>query len=168
MPSSKIHPFSLSVLILVPLFLVVGASIIGFAINYRTQHDPRASLFISGSLPSHPPDTFYPGTVNGSPDANWKGKKFNIDHTTGINVFAAGTGTKEAYPFKTYAAKGIADNVDVLKIDYDIADNPFWLRHILDEVVEVAPGKFLGKIHLKLIGNISIATGYFELHEPGR
>ncbi len=168
MPTTPLNQPSLAILLVVPLLLVVGASIIGVAINYRTQHDPRAQLFLSGTLPTHPPDALYTGTINGQPDANWKGKKFHTDHATGINVFASGNGTKEAYPFKTYAAKGIVDNVQVLKIDYNIKGNPFWLRHVLDEVVEISPGKFLGKLHILLLGKISIAAGYFELTEPGR
>ena len=43
--------------------------------------------------------------------------------------------------FKTYQAKGLRDpEVDVLRIDYELPGNPFWLRRITDgDVVEVKP-----------------------------
>lgn len=74
------------------------------------------------------------------------------------------TGLVRAYPFRTYMERGTVDrDRDVFKIDYDIPANPFGLiRRVLDEVVEVAPGYFLGKAHLRL-GARWRTVAYFAL-----
>ena len=95
-------------------------------------------------------------------------------NSTGINLFydkkarhntAPGSSAQvERYPFKTYAGKGLRDKkLDVLKIDYNVDGNPFWLRLIVDEIVEVTPGKYLGKMHIKLIPGFPFTVLYFEL-----
>jgi hypothetical protein len=55
--------------------------------------------------------------------------------------------------------------LDVFKIDYNIKGNPLWLRRILDEVVEVEPGKLLGKVHVRWILGITFTAGFFELEK---
>ncbi|MGH9845679.1 MAG: hypothetical protein ACREEM_43780, partial [Blastocatellia bacterium] len=60
--------------------------------------------------------------------------------------------------------KGKKDvNTDVFKLDYDLPENPFWIRAILDEVVETTPREYLGKIHLKVLPGFWISIGYFGL-----
>ena len=69
----------------------------------------------------------------------------------------------ERQPFKTYYGNGLRDkNLNVLVLDYDIPENPFWLRYIRDEIVQVAPNQYLGKLHLRVIG-FAFTLGYFEL-----
>ena len=106
----------------------------------KIQSDEREAEFLSGKLPPDPPDGFYKGTAT-KYKTSWLGKKFNSTDSTGINVFDNGKGEKfDKYSFVTYSAKGLLDkNLDVLKIDYNVRGNPFWLRFIVDEIVEVKP-----------------------------
>lgn len=115
--------------------------------------------FLKGTFPSPLPNGFYKGKVQNL-NTKWKGKIFDASSSTGINLF----GDKKVYPFKTYKGKGLQDkNLDVLKIDYNISENPFWIRFILDEIVQIAPGKYLGKVLLRLIPNFPFSLGYFKL-----
>jgi hypothetical protein len=70
----------------------------------------------------------------------------------------------EAFPFRTRVAPGELDpGVDVLKIDYDFEANPdFMIRRILDELVQVAPGRYLGRVLLRLNGRFR-PIGFFSL-----
>jgi hypothetical protein len=143
--------------ILLPLFLLFCTWR-----TYTTQHSPLQEKFLKGKASS--PQGFLKGSVNAK--TNWLGKKFNKEEATGINVFAKDETQEERYKFKTYVAKGLADpSIEVLKIDYNIPGNPFWLRLILDEIVETEPGKYLGKLHLRLLPRLSFALGFFSLRK---
>ena len=70
------------------------------------------------------------------------------------------------YPFKTYFGPGLRDHgVETMKIDYQLPTVPFYARPILDEIVEVSPGKYLGKIHYRLIPGFPFTIGYFWLEK---
>jgi hypothetical protein len=77
-------------------------------------------------------------------------------------------GSREApsYPIKTYTGKGEKDTqTEVIKLDYDAPENPLFIRLILDEIVEIAPQQFLGKIHLKVLPGFYVTIGYFGLQK---
>ena len=93
----------------------------------------------------------------------WAGKRFDPLSQTGDNLLrrtaapplwllargqrpeAAGDGLLAAFPFRTYTAAGCLDpDRETLKIDYDEA-NPPPVRGLLDELVQVVPGAYLGK-----------------------
>ncbi len=96
----------------------------------------------------------------------WLGKSFDRDAATGLNVLvksakvpmkalwpsyepiSESNDTIEVFPFNTRVAPGAVDpGVEVLKIDYDFGANPnFLIRRILDELVRVEEGLYLGKI----------------------
>lgn len=115
----------------------------------------------------------------------WRGKVFEAAARGGGNLFTARSkslirpfdpavrderpGLVRAYPFRTHLERGIVDrDRDVFKIDYDIPANPFGLiRRVLDEVVEVAPGYYLGKAHLRLGGRWR-TVAYFALQPEAR
>jgi hypothetical protein len=99
----------------------------------------------------------------------WQGKTFDPGARRGDNVFTRDSlplarvlwpfyrdyrddtpGTYRAFPFRTFTGPGLADpDRQVLKIDYDLAANPrLTIRRVLDELVQVAPGEYLGKAHL--------------------
>jgi len=151
------------------LFLLTTISLLLSAIitlgTLRTigvQTAPGQKVFLAGKIPSKQPDGIYHGSVN--LNTKWIGKKFQSNNSSGINNFKEHGKTVERYPFKTYIGKGIQDKQkDVLKIDYNIAGNPLWLRFILDEVVETAPNTFLGKVHLRILPGIAFTAGYFTL-----
>lgn len=94
----------------------------------------------------------------------WKGKEFNAQTRDGVNII--GKDNKKEYPFMIYQAKGIQDQrKDVFVIDYDRKDNPWWLRIVKDEIVEVGEDKYLGKIHIIIPPHIPFTIGYFSLEK---
>lgn len=123
----------------------------------KTQISSRQTQFLLGKPFSYPLDGFWRGDTD-LPKGNWLGKRFSALGHTGVNVFQDG----ERIPFKIYESHGIWDpKLPVTRIDYNIPENPLWLRPALDEVVEVAPGKLLGKIHYRIFPGASITIGYF-------
>ena len=144
---------------------VAGGLAFGYYRTLLSEGSPKQDAFVKGIFPSPLPVGFLKGTVDGL-QVSWKGKKLNADHQTGINIFFGETGEEERYPFKTYEAKGLRDpDLVVLRIDYDLPINPFWLRRIIDEIVEVEKGKYLGKVHLRVLPGYPFTMGYFGLEE---
>ncbi|TSC86723.1 MAG: hypothetical protein G01um10147_804 [Microgenomates group bacterium Gr01-1014_7] len=151
-------------LLLLTLGFIFIATIlfIGTYRTWKTQTSPNQALFISGSAPMALPNGFYSGKVTGL-KTNWQGKKFNSKSKTGINIFKKEGKQIELYPFKIYMAAGLQDNIEVLRIDYNLPENPLWVRFVKDEIVETGEDKFLGKIHLTVIPGLPVSVGYFSL-----
>lgn len=149
-------------------FILVALACIAFLIFgfWRTRTAKGSSNqddFLAGTAPTPIPDGLYAGSAEGYSGA-WQGKKFDRASQTGINVFKAATGEREKYPFKMSVGKGISDTEeDVLQVDYDIDGNPFWLRPVLDEVVQIAPGVLLGKLQYRLIPRYPFTITFFRL-----
>jgi hypothetical protein len=114
----------------------------------------------------------------------WKGKTFDAATQTGDNLFskqdvpiarvlwplyrgivADGPETVRAFKFKTYSAPGLFDpRQSVLKIDYNSPENPpLSIRRVLDEIVQIQDGVFLGKAHLKWWWGTWHTVAYFKL-----
>jgi hypothetical protein len=113
----------------------------------------------------------------------WTGKRFNAGAQEGDNLLTAGArvptkvfwpsyqadpvaGGQAAFRFRTYVSPGSVDpDIETLKIDYDSDENPgFLIRDILDELVQIVPGAYLGKVLLRR-GSEWRLVGYFGL-EP--
>jgi hypothetical protein len=113
----------------------------------------------------------------------WRGKRFHAASQTGDNLFAPSAlwparvlwpsyrlesldDGYAAFPFRTYASSGTVDpDRETLKIDYDSDDNPSLLiRDILDELVQVVRGAYLGKVLVRRRDQWRL-IGYFAL-EP--
>lgn len=111
----------------------------------------------------------------------WLGKRFDATSNTGTNVLRSSArsqlkvlwpsytpietdGNLEAFAFRTRLAPGEVDpDVTVLKIDYDSEENPnLIIRRILDELVRVEDGIYLGKI-LYRSGRSWRPIGFFSL-----
>jgi hypothetical protein len=113
----------------------------------------------------------------------WKGKTFNAAAQTGDNMFtndglwlsrivfigykgtiADGPGRSRALAFRTYTGEGKDDpGLQVLKIDYDLDANPsFVVRDVLDELVQVGEGYYLGKALMRW-GSRWRCAAYFTL-----
>jgi hypothetical protein len=112
----------------------------------------------------------------------WLGKAFDPATHMGVNRFRRTTATSvwlralfpthpqvafadriEAFPFHNRVGPGVLDpDVRVLKIDYDFEANPGRIRRILDEIVQVAPGCYLGKILFRM-GDRFHRIGFFTL-----
>ena len=121
----------------------------------------KAAEFLAGRAFSILPDGFWRGDTY-LPKGNWLGKRFSADRASGMNVFAGKSGQLASYPFKMYTAPALGNpGHTVTCIDYNVPENPWYLRRALDEVVEVAPGKLVGKIHFRFSRTFSITLGYF-------
>lgn len=146
--------------------------------------DPPLEGFYSGraitSTLTGPLDAL--GTRVGEMYMPWLGKRFDQHAGEGINVLlpsaripmrmlwpryefrAGGAEQIEAYKFRSYAAPGAVDpNLEVLKIDYNLDDNPsFIIREILDELVQVEDWLYLGKVLYRLRSGFR-RIGFFTL-----
>jgi hypothetical protein len=148
--------------------LILGALVALFVQTHRVEGRPEQEAFAAGRVPSPALDGLLKGSVPGMAAAptGWKGKILDAASATGRNLFEKDGKTVEKYPFRTFATKGLRDpKLDVLRIDYDMAGNPWWLRRIVDEIVQVSPGKYLGKVHLQVLPGIPFTVAYFRLEK---
>ena len=100
----------------------------------------------------------------------WLGKTFDLAQQSGDNIFTQDSyilarffnpfyrgfvkdkpGTYRGFAFRTYLAPGLFDaDRSVLKIDYDLKENPpLTVRRVLDELVQLSDGLYLGKAHVR-------------------
>ena len=156
-------------LFLIFKYIVAACAVIIVLAYMRTlqvEHGEVSAQFRAGVVPSPLPDGLYKGSVNGY-QASWLGKKFDPATQSGINLFSSVDKTLvERYPFATSVGPDKLDpSVAVMRIDYNIPANPFWLRPVLDEIVEVAPGQYLGKLLVRAIPGFPFALTYFRLEK---
>lgn len=132
--------------------------------NFRSDKSPEAQEFITGTSPNPSLDGMYKGNEFKGMGASWMGKQFNSAQNTGINNFRGkDTAVEQRYEFSTSVKNGLRNkDKTVLLLDYNVIGNPIWLRFIRDEIVQVSPNHYLGKIHVK-IGPIVTTIGYFRL-----
>ncbi len=136
---------------------------LAFAQTYRNNRSNSAEQFAKGKLPSPSLDGFQKGSANFY-TGSWQGKTFDVHAESGINNFGTGSTSTEKYSFKTYTGTDLqSKNLEVFKIDYQNGKNSWWISPLLDEVVEVAPGQYLGKIYYRLIPKYPFVLGYFNL-----
>ena len=115
----------------------------------------------------------------------WRGKAFYAGADRGENIVATAATwparllwpfygryrregrTSRAFPFRTAVAPGLRDpDLRVLKLDYDLPANPrlaLSVRRILDEVVQVGDGYYLGKWYVHWYWGAWSLVGYFAL-----
>ena len=156
-------------------------SLVNFIVNQGNYH----KQFIAGNVPTSAPDGFYQGAAHIFFDLQtpWLGKSFAASDNLGFNIFVPKGAAllrllmpfykkfsfnkddnTDAFYFQTRTAAGLKDKeLQVIKLDYDAPENPFPIRIILDEIVEIAPEEFLGKIHLKVFPGFYSTIGYFGL-----
>ena len=141
--------------------LVILALALGFFRTWQVENSDNQKKFAAGKAPSTALDGLYHGSVSTPIKVTWLGKKFIAASSTGINVFEDGSSTTERYPFAT--ALGISGSTTVLNIKYDLPENPFWLRPVLDQLVEIAPGDYLGKLTVLVVPGYPFSLGFFKL-----
>jgi len=79
----------------------------------------------------------------------WEGKTFAAASDTAgvghnrVHVPRA-LGRQNLFPFATRFGASAIDGKPTLVLDYDLEVNPSYIRHVHDEIREVAPGLFLG------------------------
>ena len=159
-------------------------------ITFLVGQTERQKRFVGGTAPTAPPSGFYNGSAYllGKRPVPWLGKSFESENEKGFNIFTPKgasllkimtpfyklfrlnqDGNTNAYYFKTSTGTGFRDKVvSVFKLDYNSAENPFLIRIILDEMVEVAPQEFLGKIHMKVFPGYYATIGFFGLRKTNR
>lgn len=120
----------------------------------------------------------------------WKGKTFDFARERGENIFTNDSyllarlfnplyrgfkpdtaKTYRAFAFRTYLAPGVMDpDRMVLKIDYNLKENPaLTVRRVLDELVQLEDGLYLGKAHVHWWGSPAgtwQTVAYFSLAQP--
>ncbi len=147
------------------IFIVLSLIFIGASyLTVRTFASSNQDMFLKGKVPDKLPEGLFRGEVPGH-KFSWQGKKFSAQNKRGINIFKNGELITENYPFKFYQAKGLQDNNEVIRIDYNLPENPLWLRFIVDEIVETSPNKYLGKLHVRLFPGLVASLGYFKLEK---
>jgi hypothetical protein len=86
-----------------------------------------------------------------SPLFPWSGKIFSSqspEQGEGINRMNLLRYEPRWFPFKTSFAPSLIDGKPCLQLDYRLPQNPPGIRHIIDELREVAPNLYLGPGHL--------------------
>jgi len=154
--------------------------------TFLVGRSERQKQFLAGLTPVAP-NGFYNGSAYllGKRPVPWLGKSFESENQHGFNIFMPtgasllkimtplyrhfrvnGDGNTDAYFFKTSTGPGFKDkDIAVFKLDYDSRENPFLIRIILDEMVEVAPDEFLGKVHMKVFPGYYATIGFFGLRK---
>jgi len=79
----------------------------------------------------------------------WDGKTFassSEKEGSGINrvQIPGALGRQNLFPFKTHFGPSAIDGAPALILDYDLPENPPWIRKVHDEVREASPGLFFG------------------------
>lgn len=132
--------------------------------TYQMEHSAMQEQFEKGVANIATLDGEYKGIAHGYEGSSWKGKTLNRTNHMGINRFVKDGVASTSYPFQFSLRKGLRDTtMDVITLDYNQEGNPWWLTYIVDEMVEVAPREYLGKVHIKLASNVVCTLGYFTL-----
>jgi hypothetical protein len=92
----------------------------------------------------------------------WEGKTFQASNDTrgvGHNRVLVKNvlGRQNLFPFDTLFGASAIDRQPTLILDYDLAVNPGYIRHVHDEIREVSPGLFMGPAMWKR-GNTSASA----------
>lgn len=158
--------------------------------NLGTAPDPAMSGPYRGDLLTTtlfgPLDSF--GRFAGRIWLPWKGKNFDPSTSTGYNYLTPGGRrvARLAWPLYKHPARtenGLcryfrfntsigpvvgAPNRTALKLDYNLPANPaFLVRSVLDEVVQLSGGYYLGKAYLRSRSGSYRLAAFFALHaEP--
>ncbi len=161
------------VFVKISLALLLMALLLALFRTWQMTKEPNGKVFLRSKLPNPKPEGFYRGSTGFSArgrsalggKTSWLGKKFDSNNETGVNIMKDKKSRQfEKYPFKTYVGSGLFDkSLFVLKIDYNVKGNPFWMRCILDEIVEIKPNEYLGKMHIRIIPGFPFSFLYFNL-----
>ncbi|MCC6872776.1 MAG: hypothetical protein IT378_00595 [Sandaracinaceae bacterium] len=99
-------------------------------------------------------------SLSGAARFPWGGKSFASGG--GINRVHLG-GRHQLFPFRTSFAPSVIDGAPCVKLDYDLTDNPAFIRKIHDEIREIDPALFLGPAMWKRAGRAPALVLWFAL-----
>ena len=158
--------FFSEILILSLVWLALAVMVGGLAwalwVNRRNSQGPEAIEFAKGQLPDPLPDGNYDGSQFKGLGRKWQGKHFDRAAGTGINLFTNG----RRYSFVVGTGSGLTNQaLQVFKINYNSRSNPVLLHLITDELVQVGPDSYLGKVQLRIPGE-ALTIAYFRLNRP--
>ena len=98
-----------------------------------------------------PPVSRWVRAFAGSSVFPWRGKSFSP------KTEDAGEGKNRVvldrfrlYRFETSVGRSRAGDFDAVQLDYDLPENPFFIRAIKDEIREIAPRLYLGQAYLQI------------------
>ena len=129
---------------------------------YRTAKRPNTIADLNGHsrgamlawrFPRTGPIAWWLRTFGASASFPWEGKSFegSAEQGTGINRVTF-FGKRNWFPFKTRFGPSFLDGKPSFILDYSGPANPPFIRSIVDEVREVAPGLYLGPAALLVKG----------------
>ena len=85
----------------------------------------------------------------GSDSFPWRGKSFTpLGHGRGRGINQAVRDSVRVFPFQTFVGPSRAGDFDCVQLDYDLPENPFFIRAIKDEIRKLSPELFLGQAYL--------------------
>lgn len=101
----------------------------------------------------------------------WEGKSFqSADDRAGAGInrvkLPGLLGRQQLFPFATTFEPSVLDGEPTVVLDYDLPDNPPYIRKIRDELRQVAPGLFLGPALWKARSGPALAL-WFALRDVG-
>jgi hypothetical protein len=91
----------------------------------------------------------------------WRGKSFTphgAERGEGINRVLGDR--FRWFRFTTFVGRSRAGEFEAVQLDYDHADNPFFIRAIEDEIRELRPGLWLGQAYLRVRGQSRLALWF--------
>jgi hypothetical protein len=93
----------------------------------------------------------------------WRGKSFTpLADGRGEGINRVASDRIRLFRFETFVGPSRAGAFDAVQLDYDLPENPFFIRAIKDEIRELRPGLYLGQAWLKTAKSESLVL-YFGL-----
>ncbi|MEM7158487.1 MAG: hypothetical protein AAF799_36950 [Myxococcota bacterium] len=93
----------------------------------------------------------------------WRGKSFMPGTTAeGEGINRVMVDRLRLFRFETFIGPSRAGDFDALQLDYDLPENPFFIRPIKDELRQLRDGLYLGQAYLSLRGAETLVL-YFGL-----
>ena len=98
----------------------------------------------------------------------WQGKSFQpLADEVGRGVNRLLVDRLHRYPFLTRVKPSAFGEFDAVELDYDLPENPFFIRAIRDEIRRLDDGLYLGQAYVRLGGSEQLVL-YFGLQHPDR
>ena len=129
---------------------------------YRSARCPQAISELHGDtrgamlawrFPRTGPVAWLLGAFGASSAFPWEGKSFQGEEEEGRGINRVTLfGKRRWFPFKTRFAASFLDGKPTFQLDYSGPEKPPFIRSIVDEVREVAPGLYLGPAALNFRG----------------
>ena len=93
----------------------------------------------------------------------WRGKSFMPGPASeGEGINRVMVDRLRLFRFETFIGPSRAGDFDALQLDYDLPENPFFIRPIKDELRQLRDGLYLGQAYLSLRGTETLVL-YFGL-----